>query len=285
MIRPIVSAFVLLFSLAAAAHGQLRDASAGREWQVEGVKREGLVYAPAKAKNDPSPVLFVFHGHGGTAGHAARTYAFQRHWPEAIVVYLQGLNTPGKLTDPEGKKTGWQSDLGDQQDRDLKFFDAVLASLQQDYRVDERRIYSTGHSNGGGFTYLLWAARPDVFAAMAPSAAIPARQARGKLTPKPVLHLAAENDQLVKYAWQTTAIEMLKKLNECDAEGKAWGEHATRYESKRACPLVTYITDGGHKFPSEAPPAIVKFLREQTRKSAAESTKSATKAAKSNESK
>ena len=31
---------------------------------------------------------------------AARGMAFHNVWPEAIVVYMQGLNTPGRLTDP-----------------------------------------------------------------------------------------------------------------------------------------------------------------------------------------
>ncbi|MFY8056754.1 MAG: hypothetical protein ACOVRM_03375, partial [Planctomycetaceae bacterium] len=60
--------------------------------------------------------------------------------------------------------TGWQKSAGDQQDRDLKFFDVVLQSLRSEYRVDDRRIYATGHSNGGGFTYLLWSERSAVFA-------------------------------------------------------------------------------------------------------------------------
>ena len=90
---------------------------------------------------------------------AAANFAYHELWPEAIAVYMQGLNTPGALTDPEGKKPGWQKTVGDQNDRDLKFFDAVLATLKKDYKVDEKRIYATGHSNGGGFTYLLWAAR------------------------------------------------------------------------------------------------------------------------------
>ena len=81
---------------------------------------------------------------------------------------MQGLPTPGQLTDPEGKRNGWQKTVGDQKDRDLKFFDAVLTKLKADYKVDESRIYSMGHSNGGGFTYLLWAARGDQFAAFAP---------------------------------------------------------------------------------------------------------------------
>src|SRR5712691_11551343 len=148
------------------------DAPARREWTVDGVAREALTYAPPQAKSEPTPIVFAFHGHGGTMQQAARSFGFHTHWPEAIVVYMQGLNTPGQLTDPEGKKPGWQKTIGDQDDRDLKFFDAVLESLKRDYKVNEKRIYATGHSNGGGFTYLLWAARGDSFAAFAPSAAV-----------------------------------------------------------------------------------------------------------------
>ena len=132
------------------------------EWKVDGVTREALVYAPATAKTDSSPVVFAFHGHGGAMKYAASKFAYHKHWPEAIAVYMQGLNTPGTLSDPQGKLPGWQKTFGDQGDRDLKFFDAVLATLKKDYKVDEKRIYATGHSNGGGFTYLLWAARGDV---------------------------------------------------------------------------------------------------------------------------
>jgi len=62
------------------------------------------------------PVVLVFHGHGGTARYAARTFALHRHWPEAIVVYPQGLNTPGRRTDPEGRRPGWQHAAGEQRE-------------------------------------------------------------------------------------------------------------------------------------------------------------------------
>jgi polyhydroxybutyrate depolymerase len=53
--------------------------------------------------------------------------------------------------------------------------------------LDVKRIYCTGHSNGGGFTYLLWLARGDVFAAVAPSSA--AARYANQLPPKPALIL------------------------------------------------------------------------------------------------
>lgn len=233
-----------------------------REWNIEGVSREALVYVPPAAKTTPGPVVFAFHGHGGTMKHASMTFAYQRHWPEAITVYMQGLNTPGALTDPEGKKPGWQKTVGDQNDRDLKFFDAVLATLKKDYRVDEKRIYATGHSNGGAFTYLLWAARGDVLAAVAPSGAAARRQMN--LKPKPVLHVAGENDPLVRFEWQKRTMDAVRQLNGC-GEGKPWAEHCTLYPSKTGTPLVTCINPGGHQFPQEAPPLIVKFFKEHAK--------------------
>jgi polyhydroxybutyrate depolymerase len=235
------------------------------EWTVAGVKREALVFAPSKPATDPPPLVFGFHGHGGHMRYAARSFRIHELWPEAVVVYMQGLNTPGRLTDPEGKKPGWQSAVGDQEDRDLKFFDAVLKSMKDLHKIDERRVYAMGHSNGGGFTYLLWAARGDLFAAVAPSASVAARLAKD-LKPKPVMHIAGEQDELVKFAWQQATITRLRMLNDC-GEGTPWHDHklCTVYASKSGNPVVTMIHPGTHKFPEEAPPLIVKFFQEQRR--------------------
>jgi polyhydroxybutyrate depolymerase len=238
-----------------------------REWKIEGVARQGLLHVPAKAKTEAVPVVFVFHGHGGTMGQAARSFGVHTLWSEAIVVYLQGLPTVGALTDPEGKRPGWQKTAGDYGDRDLKFFDAVLATLQKENRVDARRIFSTGHSNGGGFTYLLWAERGPVFAAVAPSAAVPGAAWYQKLTPKPALHVAGTTDELVKYAWQDRTMTAVRKLNGCAAEGVAWAKSGpitgTLYPSKTGTPFVSLIYPGSHKFPAEAPALIVRFFKEQ----------------------
>lgn len=280
--------FVLL-ALACAATAEETDKKDGlanlqrMEWTVDGVTREALVYIPPAAKTAPTLLVFAFHGHGGTMKSAASGMGYHRLWPEAVVVYMQGLNTPGRLTDPEGKKPGWQSHATDQENRDLKFFDAVLASLKKDYKIDERRIYSTGHSNGGGFTYLLWSERGDVFAAVAPSAAscaigelpndlppalaqIAARIQKNMkpLKPKPVMHIAGETDPLVKFTWQKRTIDALIKLNGC-GEGQPWNERCTLYPSKTGTPVVTYIHPGGHQSPADYEELVVKFFKDQAK--------------------
>jgi polyhydroxybutyrate depolymerase len=187
-----------------AAFQGLRRNSDGRTpetltWTIDGLERQALVYLPKDGNNEPAPLVFGFHGHGGSMQNADRSFGLQNHWPEAIVVYMQGVPTPGALTDPEGKRNGWQSSIGDQNDRDLKFFDAVLQTLREKYKVDDSRIYSTGHSNGGGFTYLLWTARAGKFAAFAPSAAASRAFRQQPPDPRPVMHIAGRNDALVKF--------------------------------------------------------------------------------------
>ncbi len=229
------------------------------ELNVDGTPREALVYAPAAAKEKALPLVFVFHGHGGSMQNTLRSFALNTHWPDALSVYPQGLPTPGRLTDPEGKKRGWQHGAGDEGDRDLKFFDALLARLKGDYQIDETRVYSTGHSNGGAFTYLLWAERGEQFAAMAPSAAV--MREFHRLKPKPVMHLAGREDTLVKFAWQDRMMQVLRKQNACEEEAQTFGEHSLLYPSPKGQPVVTFIHPGGHRFPPGAPPLIVKFFK------------------------
>ena len=81
------------------------------------------------------------------------------------------------------------------------------------------------------------------------------------LKPKPVMHVAGENDPLVKFAWQQRTIDGLRKLNGC-GEGKPWDEHCTLYPSQGGTPVVTYIHSGGHMLTNDVPPLIVKFFQQ-----------------------
>lgn len=255
--RPLM---VGLFSLIWIGSALGADALTRREWNVDGASREALVYLPS-AKTT-APLVFVFHGHGGSSANAARSFHIETLWPEAVVVYPQGLNTPGRLSDPQGKRPGWQHLAGAEADRDLKFFDAMLASFVDEKRIDEKHVYVTGHSNGGAFTYLLWAQRGDKIAAVAPSGALHA-DAIKRLKPKPVLHIAGKQDPLVKFDWQKRMIDAVIALNQCETPGKPDGDLITRYTSKVHAPVVTFLWEGGHSFPPKAPEVIVAFFKAQ----------------------
>lgn len=271
MLLPRTLIALSFFLLATQARAAAPDGSplVEKQWSVDGTARTALLAAPRGASTQPSPVVFVFHGHGGSARQAARSFDLHRLWPEAIVVYPQGLPTPGALTDPQGRRNGWQKALGDQDDRDLHFFDAMLKTLRTDYKVDDRRVYCTGHSNGGAFTYLLWDARGDTFAAVAPSSA--AYRSFAHLKPKPALHVAGEKDPLVGYPMQQRMMAAVRHLDGCAADGQPWPAPApltgTLYPSEGGTPFVSLIHPGGHELPAAAPELIVRFFKEHAKPS------------------
>lgn len=198
------------------------------ELDVDGVTRTALAVIPERARRTedesaPSPVVFAFHGHGGRAQGFARRFALHEAWPAAIVIYPQGLPTPG-MTDPEGRLPGWEKDAKDQGGRDLAFFDALLARVREVAVVDDARIHVTGHSNGGGFTYLLLKERGAVLASVAPSAAAMGRgMLSGAGDPRvAVLHGGAPDDQIVQWTWQDATVRALRRVRGCAAEGAAW---------------------------------------------------------------
>ncbi len=231
------------------------------KWRVDGEVRQALVYAPVQATASPPPLVFSFHGHGGTMKSAAGKFRFHEEWPEAVVVYPQGLPTPG-MTDPEGKKPGWQKVPGDLGDRDLAFFDVMLAAMKEKYGIDARRVYATGHSNGGGFTYLLWAERAEVLAALAPSSGGRARLAEVARIPLPVFHLAGTADRVVPIESQERMMAAARARNGCEEQGRPWRGSCTLYPSAGGTPVVTYVHDGGHAYPDRATSLIVKFFQE-----------------------
>jgi polyhydroxybutyrate depolymerase len=233
-------------------------------WTVGGVERQALVFAPSTSSKEKSPVIFAFHGHGGNMQFAARGMHFQDSWPEAIVVYPQGLPTAGVVLDREGIQPGWQHRPGQEQDRDLKFVDAMLETLRQKYSADDRRIYATGFSNGGLFTYVLWSQRPDIFAAFAPGGAalLPSVQ----LTqPRPAFHYAGQNDRLAAFAKQEKTIEEIRKLNGCASQGASCGTNCTLYPSASGSPVETFIHSGGHLYPPPVTELIAQFFHDHPR--------------------
>jgi polyhydroxybutyrate depolymerase len=181
-------------------------------------------------------------------------------WPEAIVVYPQGLHTVSAI-DPQGVRSGWQTNSGQNGNRDLKFFDAILAGLRQKYAVDDQRIYSTGFSNGAVFSYLLWAERGKILAAFGICAGrVPAT---AHLTvPRAVIVIGGKSDTILPFSYQEQGIEDARHEDGATGPGQECGPGCTLYPSASHTPVVTRIHPGGHVFPPWAASAIVEFFKE-----------------------
>ena len=231
-------------------------------WTVDGVERSALVAVPRGVESAAHvPLVLVFHGHGGTSANAARTFRIHEAWPEAVVIYPQGLPTVSLLVDPEGRLPGWQSLTGDNGDRDLHLTDAMLAWAASHYPIDPARVFAAGHSNGGSMVYLLWAVRGDRFAAFAPAASVfrPALLARA--APKPALIIAGREDPLVPFASQQRTIDAVLRLNQAAPDGADWSGAARLHASTIGAVVVAYVHPGGHPMPADAGALMVRFFK------------------------
>jgi len=225
---------------------------------VNGVKREAEVYAPAKKTKNP-PIVFAWHPHGGTMVGAANLFKIQQYWPEAVVVYPQGLKTKSPV-DPQGHTFGWQRVEGDDGDRDLKFFDALYAKMDQQFSFNHKRCYSMGFSNGAFFTYLLWHVDGDKLAA-ASMAAASIDDPNKPLKPLPVFVIAGTHDTTVQFSDQRTAIMYDRQVDGVPTNATPQISNGIRHFHGSKADLNTYIHQGGHIYPPSMSPFVVLFFK------------------------
>ena len=226
--------------------------------KVGDLDRTAIVVAPTKKTSNP-PLVFGFHGHGGTARFAYRKFDIHSLWPAAVVVYPQGLATKTSR-DPQGIRAGWQNLAGLNGDRDLKLFDALLADVSKQFNVDPKRVYAMGHSNCAGFTYLLWQMRPDKLAAVAPVAGV--FRPRLGLEPLPCFVAGGVKDPIVAWDRQEAGIKsMAQFLKVKDEVSTEPGPTAKSYKGSEA-DMTVFIHPGAHEYPEKASRLMVDFFKE-----------------------
>jgi polyhydroxybutyrate depolymerase len=230
------------------------------ELTVDGTKRSALVYASRETRSS-APLVFVFHGFSGNARQAARSYDLHGAWPEAVVVYPQGLT----IESPRLQRTGpgWQHSPGEQGDRDLKFFDALLGKVKADYKIDPKRVYVCGMSNGALFSFLLLARRADSIAAFAPIAGGAGLWLRDAKTPRPVLMVHGKNDTLVPLRGAELTRDACIRLNGAVKQEREWAPGYTLYKPPSGNNVVVWrLHEGGHIWPAGTTEMIVRFFKE-----------------------
>jgi polyhydroxybutyrate depolymerase len=248
------------FIVAASAHPATAQETT-LTWTIDGVSRQAIVVPPSVGeKGTKTPLIFFFHGHGGQMNRPAEKIDFQALWPEAVVVYPQGLPTQTKR-DPRGIRPGWQKEAGQDGDRDLKFFDAMLETLRKKYSIDDSKIYVTGFSNGAAFSYLLWAERGKDLAGLGICS--------GQLWPSdhptkalPVFISAGQSDPILPFSIQQESIQGVLKIDNVAGSGQSCGTNCTLYPSTKA-PVMTIIHPGGHACPPFATSGMVGFFKKQ----------------------
>lgn len=238
-------------------------------WVINGITREAMVHLPTGGSGQP-PVIFAFHGHGGTDfGFAEKGFEF--FWPEAIVVYPQGLITKTPV-DSNCKLAGWQTTVGEINcrngavDQDVKFFNAMLNRMIKKYNANPSLVFVHGWSNGADFAYdVLWAKLRNKIAAICPAGAT-LDTIVGK-RPMPVMHVAGKLDVHVPFDEQQQTVQEVRTLDKCSSDSSVWatgtgGLLATEYSSRINDKVVFLQYDGDHGYPYTVPPLIARYFKE-----------------------
>lgn len=220
------------------------EGSTLQTFTVAGQTREALIFGK-KTNNAEAPLVLCFHGHGGRAQQVARRWDIHTLWPEAVVVYLQGLPGVAGITDKEGKLPGWQKNPGEQTDRDVQF-------------------YAVGHSNGARFVNVLWKMRGEQFAGVASAAAQGGLMIRDAV-PRSLFALAGEKEPLVPYESQVRGIEIARQVLKTDERKAVTKGHLRIAPGIRGTELATYLHPGGHEFPPSAIPILIEFFKRHVR--------------------
>ena len=198
--------------------------------------RTYIVFAESASNNTSAkPLLIVLHGANSTASSmvAATNFDIIAGGNGFIIVYPDAFQGLWNF----GEECGMA--YPDRPD-DTEFIQYIIDELSKEYKIDEKRIYITGFSMGGYFTYYLAKKMPGKFAAIAPVAAtMPRYLSNGTDENKiSVLIELGTKDASVNYEGTGSgecdnlsgaeSVEYWASLNGCDAE-----------------PETTYLPDKG----------------------------------------
>ncbi|MDB3947733.1 alpha/beta hydrolase-fold protein [Gammaproteobacteria bacterium] len=134
------------------------------EINYKDITREFILYVPSSYNDSiKQPLVFNFHGYGSNA-YEQMNYGDLRSQADAngfILVHPDALDDIGGTS--YWNMGGWSVSEHD----DLEFIDNLINLLVDKYSINTERIYSTGMSNGGFFSFHLACNLNASFAAIA----------------------------------------------------------------------------------------------------------------------
>ena len=232
-------------------------------FDVGGVTRTAVLVVPTDLSH-PAPLVFAFHGHGGSGANFDRKIDIDGLWPDAIVIYPDGLPGHKGITDPDGDLPGWQVAPGGEGDRDLAFYDTMLAALRAKLPVDGDRIYVMGHSNGSAFTSLLLNQRGDAIAATANMSSQPGALLLASDPVRSMFMSMGMTDPIVPFAQQQRSIPLAEQKLGVDPATAVVDGYLRSEHGPGNVELDTYVHPAGHEVPAEVPKLVVAFFQRHT---------------------
>ncbi len=234
--------------------GKARTLMNGRKTIMSGGQnREYILRVPDNYdSNKPYRLIMAYHWRDGNAtqvaegGNGGSTEdPFYGLWDlaEGSTIFVA----------PEGVGNGWANTSG----RDVQFTDAMIELFQNELCIDTKRIFATGFSYGGGMSYALACARPDVFRGVALYAGAQLSGCEGGNKPVAYFHAHGVRDSVLNISMGRQLRDKFVGLNGCTSQNppepaQNSGTHiCTSYEGCDEGYPVRWCAHGGDHNPTE----------------------------------
>ena len=223
------------------------------------------------------PLVIGLHGGGGSGDQfeASTGLTSKANAAGFIVVYPDGVQGTGLL-----KARTWNAgsccDYASSNNiNDVKFISELIDKLVAEYKINPKKVYATGHSNGGMLSYRLACELSNKIAAIAPNASTmvvtqPCNAGRAV----PILHMHSINDKNVPYNGGVgsgfsdhynppldSVMNVWKVKNQCLQAPTVISNSGYTLTKWLNCSSATaihyYLTkDGGHAWPGGSPGSL-----------------------------
>jgi polyhydroxybutyrate depolymerase len=255
------AAFLLAASLAVAfdanaAVPQLMGKLTRNSGTIGGRERNFLLYLPPDLKPG-SPLLLVFHGGGQDAKdlRIATGYEFDLLADKYgfVVVYPDGIDNGWNACRKSVRRNARSVD-------DVAFIEAIIGHQATVNGIDKKRVFATGHSNGGAISFRLALEHPEEFAGVAViSSSLPSQSDMGckpKNIPIPMMIINGTADPVNPYRGGSnngrTAGNDPVSGSMSGAGGMMGGGMGERMEPFRGSSLTLLTSGRGPVMPTEA---------------------------------
>ncbi len=238
---------------------------------IDGRERTYTIHLPEKYYNDETekPVVIGLHGTGGSGAQFENDYAFSGKADEAgfIAVYPDGVQkADGRLTIRTWNAGSCCDYAMYSNVDDVKFITSVIEAVSGRFKVNRKKVYLAGMSNGSMMAYRVAAERPGLIAAIATvSGSMVYEKNHSQQGIVPVLHIHSLVDTKVPFAGgkglgdydfppAIEGIHYWAQRNGCDTAAvvqKFNGYELHSWQNAVGDTLVScYLTyDGGHAWP------------------------------------
>ncbi len=243
-----------------------------------GIDRYYMVHIPAKySVKMPAPLIVAMHGAKGNMSIQASDKAYKlisKSDKEGFIVAFPN----GYSKFPSGKMATWNAGkccalARDNEIDDVKFINEIVEYIKKQFKIDAKKVFAIGMSNGGMMAYRLACDSAKLFKAIASVTGTDITKSCKPSKAVSILHIHAKDDELVLFKGGkgkgaspdksditdfppvNDVIKKWTKLNECSSTPKKIIEKPKAYcELYSNCSEKTEVQlcvteNGGHTWP------------------------------------